>query len=79
MPALFSPPVRHGRGVPLDGLDGHAELLEPNQLLRNGQNTSVYATHGEYGIWGWDKTEGIYRSHLVRQYFNEAKVGVNFN
>ena len=70
--------IHNGKGAAAM-FDGHAELLEPNQLLRNGQNTSVYATHGEYGIWGWDKTEGIYRSHLVRQYFNEAKVGVNFN
>ena len=59
--------------------DGHAEMLEPNQLLRNGQNTTIYATHGEYAIWFWDKESQSYRPHLVRQYFNEAKIGVNFN
>ena len=59
--------------------DGHAELLKFGDLLKSGDNATVYADHGEYGIWFWRKDVERYESHIARQYFDDVKVGHVFN
>ena len=59
--------------------DGHAATLTMSDLLKDGTNGTVYADHGEYGIWFWRKDVERFESHVVRQYFDANKKGFVFN
>ncbi len=59
--------------------DGHAQMFKINDMARKAPNNTIYADNGEYGIWFWDKTTGTWRPHLVRQYFDQYKIGRLFN
>ena len=59
--------------------DGHAQMFKINDMARKAPNNTIYAENGEYGIWFWDKTTGTWRPHLVRQYFDQYKIGRLFN
>ena len=69
----------HGNKCGAALFDGHALMLTINDVARKAPNNTIYADNGEYGIWFWDKTTGDWRPHIVRQYFDQYKIGRLFN